>query len=56
MAELPIAAGLEVLKLLLRAVFEYAHLSGMSSEELEKAYQEEYTKFMENDPNDLPDV
>lgn len=56
MAEVPITAGLEVLKLLLRAVFEYAHLTGMSAEEVEKAYQEEYRQFMENDPNELPDV
>ena len=56
MAELPIAAGLEVLKLLLRAVFEFTRLSGMSTEELEKTYQEEYAKFMANDPDDLPDV
>ena len=56
MAEFPIAAGLEVLKLLLQAIFQFAKVTGMSAEELEKAYQEEYQKFTENDPDALPDV
>jgi hypothetical protein len=56
MANFPIAAGLEILKLMLQAVVQFTRATGMSKEELEEAFKAELAVFDQNDPADLPDV
>lgn len=56
MGSVPVTAAIEVVKLLLSTILEFARTNNVSKEELEKVWSTTLAEFNANDPNDLPDV
>ena len=56
MADVPVVAAIEVVKLLLSVIREFVKTSNLSEEELQAAWQQAAEQFNQNDPADLPDV
>jgi|GEM_PF-3254738 len=56
MSNLPILAGIELVKLLLLLAFQEAQRANMTQAEIDEAFQIALAKFKENRPNKIPDV
>lgn len=51
-----IGGGIELLTLLIQAIFLAAAQNGITSDQIDRIYSEEKIKFGENVPENLPDV
>lgn len=51
-----VAAGLEVVKLLLMLAFQASRNANLTPEQFEKLYLEQRLAFLSNDPSKIPEV
>lgn len=56
MAPEVVAILVESAKFGIQSYFSYMRLAGKTEEEMDALYQEERTKMLKSDPNNLPDV